>query len=127
MSGNKVLLDTNTVGLYLDDAQFTKKYFKSTVIISISVITQMEFLSNPELTPKNRFFFEEFIELIEIYPVISENKEFVNQVVSIRKKHKLKLPDAIIAGTAIINSATLISADDVFLKIHNLQFQLIKR
>jgi hypothetical protein len=46
--------------------------------------------------------------------------------VTIRKKHKLKLPDAIIAGTAIINSASLISADEVFLKIHNLKFQLIK-
>ncbi len=47
MSGHKVLLDTNAVGLYLNDEKFVKKYIKSGAIISISVITQLEFLSNP--------------------------------------------------------------------------------
>jgi tRNA(fMet)-specific endonuclease VapC len=126
MSGHKVLLDTNAVGLYLNDEKFIKKYIKAGAIISISVITQLEFLSNPELTPKNKFFFEEFIELIEVYPVSRENEALVSQIVTIRKKHKLKLPDAIIASTAIINGADLISADDAFLKIHNLKFQLIE-
>jgi predicted nucleic acid-binding protein len=126
MSGNKFLLDTNAVGLYLDDKLFAANYIKASVIICISVNTQIEFLSNPELSTKNRFIFDEFIELNEIYPVTSENKELVKQVVAIRKKYKLKLPDAIIAATAIVNKATLLSADDVFSNIHNLTFQFIK-
>jgi len=126
MSGNKFLLDTNAVGLYLDDELFIANYIKPGAVISISVITQLEFLTNPELDAKSRFFFDEFVELIEIYPVLGENKELVTQVVAIRKKYKLKLPDAIIAGTAMVNDATLLSADNVFSKIHNLKFQFIK-
>ncbi|MEO7767620.1 MAG: PIN domain-containing protein [Ferruginibacter sp.] len=126
MSGHKVLFDTNAVGFYLDDEKFAKKYLKANTAISISIITQLEFLSNPELTAKNRFIFDEFVDYVEIYPVTRENKELVMQVVSIRKKYKLKLPDAIIAATAIINNATLFSADDVFSKIFNLKFEIIK-
>jgi tRNA(fMet)-specific endonuclease VapC len=125
MSGNKVMLDTNAPGPYLD-GKFTKQYVKPKEVISISIISQLEFLSNPELTPKNRFFFEEFCELAEIYSVTKENVDLINQIISIRKKYKLKLPDAIIAATAIINDATLFSANDVFSKVFNLKFQLIK-
>jgi predicted nucleic acid-binding protein len=40
--------------------------------------------------------------------------------------YKFKLPDALIAATAIVNNATLISGDDVFAKIFNLKFQHVK-
>jgi tRNA(fMet)-specific endonuclease VapC len=126
MSGNKILLDTNAVGAYLDDEKFAKNYLKSNQAIGISVITQIEFLSNPELTTKNKFLFDDFSELVEIYPVTKDNKILVLQTVAIRKKYKLKLPDAIIAATAIVNNATLLSADDIFAKIYNLKFELIK-
>ncbi len=126
MSGNKVLPDTNAVGLYLDDRKFASKYLYPDLVVSISVITQLGFLSNPQLTIKNRSMFDEFIKLIEIFPVTGENKELVKQVVSIRKKYKIKLPDAIIAATALVNNATLISADNIFSKVHNLKFQLVK-
>lgn len=119
------MLDTNALGPYLD-GKFAKEYVKPKEVISISIISKLEFLSNPELTPKNRFFFEEFCKYIEIYSVTKENVDLINQVISIRKKHKLKLPDAIIAATAVINNATLFSADDVFSKVYNLKFQLIK-
>jgi predicted nucleic acid-binding protein len=126
MSGNKVVLDTNAVGAYLDDEKFAKKYLKGNYKIGISVITQIEFLSNPELTTKNKFLFDDFSELVEIYPVTKDNKILVLQTVAIRKKYKLKLPDAIIVATAIVNNAILFSADDIFAKIYNLKFELIK-
>lgn len=125
MSGNKVMLYTNALGPYLD-GKFAKEYVKPKEVVSISIISKLEFLSNPELTPKNRFFFEEFCELVEIYSVTKENVELITQIISIRKKYKLKLPDAIIAATAIVNDATLFSADDVFSKVFHLKFQLIK-
>ena len=125
MSGNKIMLDTNALGPYLD-GKFAKEYVKPKEIISISIISKLEFLSNPQLTPKNKFFFEEFCELAEIYSVSNKNVDLTNQVITIRKKYKLKLPDVIIAATAIVNDATLFSAVDVFSKIFNLKFQLIK-
>ncbi len=124
MSGNKFLLDTNAVGLYLAYQLFTAKYLKPGAIIYISAITQLEFLSNSELGAKSRYFFYDFAELIEIYPVLGEHKKLPTQVVAIRKKYKLKLHDAIIAGTAMVNDFTLLSADAVFSNIHNLNFNL---
>ncbi len=120
MSGNKILLDTNAVGAYLDNEKFAKSYLKNNLTIGISVITQIEFLSNPELTTKNKFLFDEFIELVEIYPVARENKILLLQTIAVHKKFKLKLPDAIITATAIVNNATLFNADDIFAKIYNL-------
>ena len=73
MSGNKVMLDTNALGPYLD-GKFAKEYVKPKEIVFISIISQLEFLSNPQLTPKNRFFFEEFCEIAEIYSLTKENR-----------------------------------------------------
>jgi tRNA(fMet)-specific endonuclease VapC len=126
MNGNKVILDTNAVGLYLDDKDFSKKILKNYDVIQMSIVSQIEYLSNPNLSPKNKFLFEECIDFIEIHSISKENKILVSQTISIRKKYKLKLPDALIAATAIVNNATLISADDIFSKIFNLKFELIK-
>jgi tRNA(fMet)-specific endonuclease VapC len=126
MNGNKAILDTNAVGLYLDDKDFSKNYLKNYDAIEMSIVSQIEYLSNPNLSPKNKFLFEEFIDFIKIHSISKENKTLVSQTISIRKKYKLKLPDALIAATAIVNNATLFSADDVFTKIFNLKFQLIK-
>ena len=106
MSGNKAFFDTNAVGIYLSNSKFAKNYLRKFTSTGISVLTQIEFLSNPQLTIKGKFLFEDFIKFIEIYPIIKDNKLLFLQAVSIRKKYKLKLPDA-------------------FLKIYNLKFQLI--
>jgi tRNA(fMet)-specific endonuclease VapC len=116
MSGNKAALDTNAVGAYSGNEKLAKNYLKNNQTTGISIITQIEFLSNPELTTKNKFLFDEFIDFVEIYPVPKDNKILVLQTVTVRKKYKLKLPDAIIAATAIVNNATLFSADDIFAK-----------
>jgi tRNA(fMet)-specific endonuclease VapC len=125
MSGNKALLDTNAIGKYLCNEVFEKNFLKKFTSIGISIITKIEFLSHPHWAVKDKFLFEKFIELIEIYPVAKDNNLLILQTVSIRKKYKLKLPDALIAATAMVNNATLFSADDVFLKIYNLKFELI--
>jgi tRNA(fMet)-specific endonuclease VapC len=126
MSGNKAILDTNAIGVYLQDKYFSKTYLTNFDIVEISIISHIEFLSNPNLSPRNKFLFEEFVEFTEIHPISKENLLLVTQTISIRKKYKLKLPDALIAATAIINNATLFSADNVFTKVFNLKFQLIK-
>ena len=47
----------------------------------------------------------------------------IKETIRIRKKHKLKIPDAIIAATAIMNELILISDNEKdFNKIHGLDF-----
>jgi len=49
---------------------------------------------------------ENFIALAD---VIEINKTIINQTILLRKAHPIKLPDAIIAATAIVHNLTLIS------------------
>jgi tRNA(fMet)-specific endonuclease VapC len=47
----------------------------------------------------------------------------ISQAVLIRKKHKLKIPDAIIAATAIVNNYTLVADNDKdFKKVAGLKY-----
>jgi tRNA(fMet)-specific endonuclease VapC len=123
MSGTKIILDTNALLLYLQ-GNFKIEFDISE--IGISVITKIEYLVNPELGAKDLYLFEEFESQIKIFFLDKDNDSILRETIKIRKKYKLKLPDAIIAATAIVNNATLFSADDIFAKIYNLKFQLIK-
>lgn len=44
--------------------------------------------------------------------VLDLNRAVVDQTIAVRKKYRLKLPDAFIAATAIVNNFTLIADND---------------
>lgn len=44
--------------------------------------------------------------------VLDLSRDIVEQTIAIRKKYRLKLPDAFIAATAILNNFTLIADND---------------
>ena len=123
MSGTKIILDTNVLLLYLQ-GNIEIKFDISE--IGISVITKIEYLVNPALGANDIYLFEELEDQINIFFLSEKDGPILKETIKIRKKYKLKLPDAIIAATAIVNSATLFSADDIFAKIYNLKFELIK-
>jgi tRNA(fMet)-specific endonuclease VapC len=126
MNGINVILDTNSIGEALSNANFFKANFKKPIVIGISIITKFEFLANKGLSIKDKFLFEEYLNTIEVFELTKSDFILHNHIISIRKKYNLKLPDAIIAATALKNNATLISSDEVFSKIFNLKFELIK-
>ncbi len=126
MNGIKFLLDTNCVFFLLQGKLNSFQDNLALKEIAISVITKMEFLSNPNLGPKDTYLFDQFLDEITTLYITESDENLINETVAIRKKYKLKLPDAIIASTAIVNNVTLLSADAVFSKIHNLKFQFIK-
>ena len=50
----------------------------------------------------------------------------MEETIRIRRTHKVKLPDSIIAATAVTRKLALITADTGFSKIENLQLEEIK-
>ena len=52
--------------------------------------------------------------------------EIVQKTIEIRKKHKLKLPDAIIIATAIFLDIEILSNDQQFLKIPELKLKSLE-
>ena len=104
--GQKYLLDTNVI-LDFMGKKLPKKseIFLSEIIddhINISAINKIELLgfSNVEQD------LIDFVNFAEIYHI---DDTIIDQTIELRKKYKIKLPDAIIAATAIVHNFSLIS------------------
>jgi predicted nucleic acid-binding protein len=114
MSGNRrYILDTNAIISFLSGNLELAKLLDSADYVGISIISYFEFLVFDSLAEKDRACFYEFCEKVEVVPLNNENKQLVTHVMNFRK-HRLKLPDAIIAATAITRNAVLITNDSHF-------------
>jgi len=55
---------------------------------------------------------ERFIkDMLDCFEILYIDDEIAHKVIELRKKYKIKLPDAIICATAIVNDAILITND----------------
>lgn len=100
-----ILLDTNVV-LYFLGGRLTNslpsgQYF-------VSVITEIELLSYPSLSPDEEVQIRNFLTKITVVGIESNIKELA---IALRKQYRLRLPDAIIAATAQSLNATLFTND----------------
>lgn len=104
------LLDSNTVIDYLEGKMSQHSLEKMDNIIDqrgrISVITQIEILgwfgaTDVQLTLLNEFVADAIV--LHLTP------ELINRTIILRQQHKIKLPDAIIAATAVDYGFTLLS------------------
>lgn len=108
----RYLIDTNIVSDYFSASlpanglQFMDSVFDN--VPKLSVITQIELLCWKTDISKEQLI-KEFIsecEILEITP------DVIQHCVEIRRKMKIKTPDAIIGATAIANDYTLVSNND---------------
>lgn len=104
------LLDTNFVinyfkGIFKDD---TRKFADSVIndTTFISVITRMELLSWKSLNAKDEEVIKEFISDSTVF---SLEENIINTTILLRKANKIKLPDAIIAATALEQGMQLLT------------------
>ena len=82
----------------------------------ISIITKIELLGFPFVTPAVK-------DLIKVSSIIGLTDQIVDQTILIRKQHKIKLPDAIIAATSMISGLILLSRNSSdFKKIRGLDY-----
>ena len=108
--GKRYLLDSNTVidyigGLYFGKAkQWLNQHIDEE--INVSVITKIEVLSFDPDKDDNYPILIEFFEASNIFELTDD---IVNKTIHIRQKQKIKLPDAVIASTALVNGLVLVS------------------
>jgi len=116
--GQKYLIDTNV----LIDAQMNRLPNKGLGFLSkvinenfiISFITLIEFLGYKNISKSS----EEFISLAN---VIEIDKPIIQYCIDLRKNYKIKLPDAIIAATALARKLSLVTNNERdFVSIQNL-------
>ena len=108
--GKRYLLDSNTVieyiaGLYPDK---TEKWLNRIIDeeINVSIVTKIEVLS---FDPDRDDNYPILIDFFEASHIFGLPDNIVNKTIQIRQKQKIKLPDAIIASTALMNGLVLVS------------------
>lgn len=121
MNGIDFLADTNAVIYLLSGNNCMKPYLQKT--LAVSVISFMELLSFPGITGDEEKMIRQFLSMRKIIQI---DKDIMEKTIQLRREYKIKLPDAIIAATALILEIPLISADTGFCKIVNLQLEQIK-
>jgi hypothetical protein len=110
MAATGYLIDTNAGIDYLGEDMPQKGLgFMDEVIdkeYSISVISRIELYAFSKLTEKDKATLDVFTNQAS---VININDDIIEKTIEIRKKYKTKLPDAIIAATALVFNLTLIT------------------
>ena len=112
-----VCLDTN-VFIYISN-----KTLKRTLLLNVdaaySTISKIEALGYGKITAIEQSILE---QLFDEYEHLTINDLIIQRTISIRQRYKIKLPDAIIAATAIENDCTLWTVNEEdFQKIPDLK------
>ncbi len=79
--------------------------------LSVSVITVLEFNSFSGLTEQDLQLFRSLMRSVRVFDLSHTDEELIDAVVQIRREKRIKLPDALIAATAMRNRLTLLTAD----------------
>lgn len=116
MNGSGYLLDTNAIVQLLKGNKELIAVLGTADFIATSIVAEMEYLSFSGLTDADVALYQAFRGRIQVYDVPSADTAFTQLVVKARKERGLKLPDAIIAGTAIAKGLIILTADDHFKK-----------
>ncbi|MDQ2753538.1 MAG: PIN domain-containing protein [Bacteroidota bacterium] len=122
MSGTNYFIDTDAIIALLNGNKVIENAINDANWLGVSVINIVEFLSFSNLTLNDRSVFEIFLQRVIIINLSFEDHiNIINTAATFRISYKLKLPDAIIAASAMLNDAVLITNDKQFSTIPNLQ------
>jgi len=117
--GTGYLLDTNTV-IDFSSKKLPQSADKQLASIidgapQISIINKIELLCVATVPPQ-------IVMFIEAASIIYLDEAIAEKTIDLRRKYKIKLPDAVIAATAIINDLILVSHNTSdFRKINELK------
>jgi len=122
MSGaNNILVDTNLIILGIGGNQQVRSLLEGRTLF-ISVVTEIELLSIPFEKATDERLIRDFISNCFIIELDADVKRMTIQL---RRKQKVKLPDAVIASSAITKKLPLFTADKGFGKIGELNVILV--
>ncbi|MCI5131428.1 MAG: type II toxin-antitoxin system VapC family toxin [Candidatus Electrothrix sp. EH2] len=96
---DKFLVDTNIIIYHLNGDQVATDWLLCRQeSLAISVITKIEVLSYP-FEPEEEVLVLEFLKQFDLHYVTDE---IIEATIQLRKKRKIKTPDAVIAATALV-------------------------
>ncbi len=116
-----ILIDTNIVLYIIKGLKSVESYLNYE--LALSDISIIELLGVKDIDEKTQMQRQGFIDNVFNYPL---NYAIRETAISIKQKYTLKIPDAIIASTAITHKLLLVTADKDFKKIKELTSIIVK-
>jgi len=118
MTKNCFILDTNAIIFLTTKGNVISSNLEKELNdadLFISVISEIELFSKPELPPDEeenlRAFLSDRISVIDLTDQIKK------ETIALRRTAKHKLPDCIVAATAIVLNSILLTADEKLLQL----------
>ncbi len=119
----KFLFDTNVIISFLNDDKLRPSALQLELSFVISVITELELLSSNKIAKSEE---KAINELLANTFIIGIEEDIKANTIILRRKYALKLPDAIIASTALINKIPLVTNDKIFKRVKEIKSITIK-
>jgi predicted nucleic acid-binding protein len=116
MNGDNIVVDTSLIINLFNGVSGIEPLINNRNLF-VSIISEIEVLSFPNLSPKDKELLKSFLHecfIVDIEPAIKD------LTIEIRTKSKIKLPDAVIAATAIYYDLPLLTMDTGFNRIESL-------
>ncbi|GAC1304241.1 MAG: hypothetical protein NVSMB24_11430 [Mucilaginibacter sp.] len=117
MSGDRIVVDTSLIINLFNGIKEVEELITGRSLF-VSIISEIEVLSFPNITAKDSELLKSFLSecyIVDIEPAIKDI------TIAVRSKFKVKLPDAVIAATALYYDLPLFTMDKGFKKIADLQ------
>lgn len=116
----RYLLDTNAI-IYLMSGWLAfslpdGKY-------SISIVNEIELLSFPGISTQEE---QKIRELLQLLDRVNLTDAVRDEAIRLRRNNRLKFPDAIIAASALIQEAVLLTNDQTFSSIDGLDVETLQ-
>jgi len=121
MNGNRFLADTNTFIYLLNKHPALQPLLESEWLYSF--ITEIELLGKPGISSKE---IEKVQGLLSVCIKAPHTEAINSTAISLKQNYKMKVPDAIIAATAIEQKVPLLTFDKDFAKVREVDLVLLE-
>ena len=123
MNGISIMCDTNPL-IYLLDGNKDIAQFLDNKQLYISVITELELFGKQNLSTHDSELIESLIGNCFVIDIEPEIKRIYKEI---KQQYTIKLPDAIIAATALYLDLPLLTFDHDFKDVTNIKLMLWER
>lgn len=109
----RLLFDSNIIIYYLNNTPEVNSYFEqiksSEIIPVISVISKIEVLSYPNIKQSE---IEVIKKVLDDFEIVDLTENIIENTIQLKRNYNIKLPDAIIAATAMQENIGLLTRDE---------------
>lgn len=121
MNGVDLFVDTNVLINLAEGRSGVDQYLESNNLF-VSVVSEIELLGWHKITTSQKNYFKSLLNDCSVVGITNPVKELSIQL---KQKHKVKLPDAIIAASALHLGTPLLTFDKGFEKFKDLDLIVI--